>query len=362
MNSSISILLPALSAYDAIGNDVLAEYELLKKSGLDVNIFAEYYEPQFSRLIADKKRILETDALLYHHGVRWDFGESLLKNSSAPIKIMKYHNVTPSEFFSDYSPYLFELVEEGRQQTNRLAQSCTHFLADSVYNCEELLELGIPASKCKVVAPFAQVEELLSLQADLVSLEKRIRANRIHVLFVGRQAPNKGLHHFIRVADAFSRLFGKKACFTWIGGRDTTLVRYYQEIEDYLHEKSLQDIVLFPGKIPASHLKAYYLSSNVFLSVSEHEGFCVPIIEAQALGVPVIALGRTAVTGTIGEGQLVLEDLDYDKFAAAIAVLFNNPYYNNYVSTHGKKNYLEHFSKEVLQENFLKTLEEVLMA
>ncbi|SHJ00895.1 Glycosyltransferase involved in cell wall bisynthesis [Desulfofundulus thermosubterraneus DSM 16057] len=355
-NSSIAILLPSLSSGDAIGNDVLEEYKLLRQRGARVYLYAEYYEPQFAPLMASMDQVKNVEAIIYHHGIEWPAGEKLLNQHMGSYRFLRYHNVTPPQFFAGYSAELEKLVKRGREQTRRLIKLCTHFLADSRYNCEELISEGAPPDKCLVVAPFHQADELLSLQADIRTLESLLADARPIILFVGRQAPNKGLHHFVRVARSLLNLYSAKFRFIWVGGRNPQLAKYYREVENYLAANRLLDLVTFPGKVSQTQLKAFYMAASVFLTLSEHEGFCVPIIEAQAVGVPVVALGRAAVSETTGENQLIFEELDYERFATAVAVLLANPDYRLHLASHGKNNYHRRFAWQVLEAAFLGAL------
>ena len=352
-------MVPGLLAGDAIGNDVLGEYDILRRKGFDVTIYCDRCDHRFRRIVSGPRCIRKAKVVIYHHGIDWPRGEKLLKESPARLKILRYHNVTPSGFFRGYSPELEKLTRLGREQTPRLVRACTHFLADSAYNAKELIGYGAPSDRCRVLPPFNHIEELLSLQADAGLLEPLIKSPAACVLSVGRQAPNKGLHHFLRIAHSFTTLFGKRARFIWVGGRDPNLSRYYSEIDNYVLANRLHDVVFFPGKVSASRLKAYYLASKVFLMLSEHEGFCVPVAEAQAFGVPVVALARAAVPETTGENQLIFEEVDYERFAAAVAVLLANPDYRLHLASQGKDNYQKRFARQVLEAAFLGALEEV---
>lgn len=357
---SIVITLRSLSSGDAIGNDVISEYNLLKSNGLEVFIFAEHYEPQFAQYLCDFDTAKNSEVLIYHHGILWDKGETLLKDHHGKFRIMRYHNITPPDFFRAYNDELTDLVDKGRKQTLRLIKYFSYFIPASFYNAQELLNYKVPKELIEVIAPFNHVDELLSIQADIVTLDKLIGQHRPIVLFVGRKVPNKGLFHFVRVAKKYVDLFGKKVYFIWVGSEDLRLGKYYDMINRYINDNSISDVVLFPGKVSISELKSYYLSANVFLILSEHEGFCVPILEAQSLGVPIIALNRAAVGETLGKNQLLFDEIDYERFAAAIEVLLNNNEYCIELSKYGKENYNGRFKNSLIKEKFLNTITGVL--
>jgi len=357
---TVAVVLPTLVQNDAMGNDVLIEYNLLKKNGYNALLFAENREQVFEKDICNINDLLKADVIIYHHGINWELGETILRNHKGNTRILKYHNVTPVEFMEKYDPHIAAIVEAGRNQTARLIKKCTHFFSDSQYNQTELIELGADISKCKVIAPFHHVEELSKIEADISKLELLIRLNRPVVFFVGRQAPNKGLHHFVRVAKAYTDFFGYNILFAWAGGRDDRFQKYYDEVNTYVSNNRLEDVVSILGKISLQELKSYYTGSKIFLILSEHEGFCVPVIEAQCMGLPIIALRRSAVGETAGDEQLLFDEIEYDRIAVAIEILLKNIDYSLYLSEKGKKNYENRFCKSVMEDKFLSALKEVI--
>ncbi len=357
---TIGIMLPTLSVGDAVGNDCMVEYKLLKERGYRCLLYAENREARFESLMCKPKALAEADIILYHHAIHWPLGEKILKDLRVGQKILRYHNITPAQFFSPYSSDLGISVTLGRQQTGRLVQICDLYLSDSRYNEQELLTEGAPPEKSTVIPPFHQGDALRTIQGDTIVLQKLLAKKTPMVLFVGRQAPNKGLHHFVRVAKAYLEYFGEKAYFVWVGGQEPKFRPYYSEIKRFILKNHLSGMVEFPGKISLEALKSYYLGASAFLVVSEHEGFCVPVIEAQTQGIPIVALNTSAVGETAGPNQLVFEDAEYGRFAAALHTVLNNGEFSRFVIDQGKLNYQTRFSDEVLIPQFLSYLQGVL--
>jgi glycosyltransferase involved in cell wall biosynthesis len=357
---SIVIALPNLAQNDAIGNDVLAEYMLLTDKGFKVQIFAEYYDNKLSAMICGFKDARKADAIIYHHSVNWRKGQKLLAKHSGAIRILRYHNITPGEFFENYSCKMARISYKGRKQTSEIIPLFSRCWPASKYNMDELVQAGADPQKCKVMPPLHYIEELGRLKAD-EGLKDRLKSGKKPVvLFVGRQVPNKGMHHFARVAEEYVKAYGRNALFVWTGGKDARLHGYHAEIEGFISKNHLNDVVLLPGKVSAQELRAWYDGSSAFLCMSEHEGFCVPVIEAQALGVPVVALDRAAVGETVGENGLVFAEPEYERFAATLHEILNNVSYADYLIAQGKMNFENRFSKNILEEEFEKEIEYIM--
>lgn len=357
---TVALMMPTLTSGDAVGNDLIEEYKLLKREGIPVKLFSQNVEKQFRDIICTPDELKDADVIIYHHAIHWPMGEELLGQLKAGTRILRYHNITPPEFFAPYSKELGQSVTEGRLQTGRLVDMCTHFLSDSFYNQQELILEGADEKRCAVVAPFHQGEGLLSVDGDIGLLQNELSKMRPTVLFVGRQAPNKGMHHFVHIAHAYRDFFGSSAAFVWVGGGEPKFSPYYAVINNYIRRNRLGEMVHFTGKVPLSHLKSYYMLAKAFLVVSEHEGFCVPVIEAQAQGVPIVALNKAAVGETAGANQIVFDGLDYDRYATAIKVILDNQKHSADLVEQGRRNYLERFSHKVLEDEFMNYLLGVL--
>jgi glycosyltransferase involved in cell wall biosynthesis len=140
-----------------------------------------------------------------------------------------------------------------------------------------------------------------------------------------------------------------------VGGIDRGLSSYLDELNRLIKLNRLNEIVNIMGSVSFDELHTYYNSSHLFLLMSCHEGFCLPVLEAQFHSMPVIALSTSAVSETIGKNQVLFDKPDYQKFAAAIHVLYNNADFRDYVVNEGKKN-IKRFSNKTIEEKFLKAV------
>jgi glycosyltransferase involved in cell wall biosynthesis len=228
------------------------------------------------------------------------------------VRILQYHNITPAGFFAPYDPQLFRLAALGRQELASLAGQVDLALGDSEFNRLELEELGFVRTG---VFPIAVDTERITRGPRLPALENILSDGLINILFVGRIVPNKRIEDHIRLAEQYKRYIDSYYRFIFVGRYDG-LPRYYNAIRAMiLQYRMLPDRFLFPGAVTDGELAAYYRWADVYVSLSEHEGFCVPLVEAMAADVPVLAYAAGAVPETLGGAGLVFAPRDLE-FAA----------------------------------------------
>jgi len=329
---------------DAIGNDVIAQLSVLKKAGYEVRLYATQFDGRLKRSVISRRELGKfisnrENVVLYHHGIHWEEGEALLREARCR-RFMKYHNITPPEFFENYSPRYVQATRLGREQTRKFVESgwFEYYLADSGFTGRDLAGYGAPEETISVVPPFHRIDEFSGQECN-VSLTRELLDGRINVLFVGRMVPNKGHRHIIEVMRRYVGMYGREIRVCVIGSVDSALDSYFRELEMTVDLHNLSDIIEFRGMVGFKDLYSYYLNSHVFLLMSEHEGFCVPILEAQYTSVPVVALDRGAVRETLGKEQIVIEEVDYDLFAAAVHTVARESDVRAYVSMQGRRNF-----------------------
>ncbi len=169
-------------------------------------------------------------------------------------------------------------------------------------------------------------------------------------MFVGRIVPNKGHKHLLRTVYYYKKYFDNNILLYIIGKWDNGLRKYNNEIYDLIDKLNLNDNVNIIDDCNFRDLHTYYSYCKVFLLMSEHEGFCVPIIEAQYHQLPVIALNKCAVGETLGNGQIMFDELDYLKFATAINVVLNNDNYKYFIVGNGIENLQKYNTESVIQK------------
>ena len=307
-------VVPVMNRGDAVSNDVLALREILG-GGVWTKECADPLLKSAVRCADAPPQLTEEDLAVFHMGMGSAMAEEFLVLPCR--KAFVYHNITPAEYFAPWNSAIAEGCELGRRQTERLVSECGLCVADSAYNAAELEAMGAENAKVlPILIPFSDY----AAEPDSVLLRK-YRDGRTNVLFVGRVVPNKKFEDVIRAFALYQRVFDPTARLILAGGTET--VPAYAETLRLWVKKLGAENVEFTGKIPFAALLALYRTASVFLCLSEHEGFCVPLLEAMYFDVPVVARRCAAVGETLGESGLQLATAEPEEAAAAIRALMS---------------------------------------
>ena len=224
-------------------------------------------------------------------------------------KVLQYHNITPASFFAAYDPGLFRLAALGRRELATLAGRVDLALGDSEFNRQELAALGFAPTG---VMPIAVNTARLTGAPPRPALERILADGLINILFVGRIVPNKRIEDHIRLAEVYKRYVDSYYRFIFVGRYDG-LPRYYAQVRALIAQyEMLPDRFWFTGPVPDEDLAAFYRWSDAYVSLSEHEGFCVPLVEAMAADVPIVACAAGAVPETLGGAGLLFSPKDLE--------------------------------------------------
>lgn len=359
----IHILVPTFQPHDAVGNDVAGMYFALRSAGYDAIVFAEHIHHAFSSITrkADKGNDdywRDSNAILiYHHAILWDLGEQILASTRNRI-VIKYHNVTPPEFFASYAQHYYWACVRGKEATARLSQIPGVLVwGDSQYNADEFISLGVPPERCRVVAPIHKIEELGRLRFDNVVLGA-YRAS-VNLLFVGGMRPNKGHAKALEVLAALREETMLPVRLFFVGSFDPNLARYTEDLAEYTRHLNLIDDVVFAQSVSPSQLRSYYMTASVFLCVSEHEGFCVPLVEAMAFRVPIVGWATTAVGETAGGCGMMYDTFDPAAMAAGVAECMENQEIARTLAKRGRQRYEDVFHVSAIERKLLNLVSEV---
>jgi glycosyltransferase involved in cell wall biosynthesis len=276
-----------------------------------------------------------------------------LAEQPVPLAV-DYHNITPAEYFDRWQPAAAQVAREARAEMRRLASSTAYGLADSTYNALELADEGYPdTAVVPILLDFAEYDAAPD-SATLTRLRRRAEGGGAQWLFVGRVAANKCQHDVVAAFAAYRQLFDPKARLSIVGGR--TLLLYARALERMAHELGVADAVDFTDNLKFPQLLAQYRAADVFVSLSEHEGFCVPLVEAMHFGVPTVAFASAAVPETVGDATLLLADKDPLTVAVAVQRVLSDDMVRKALIEAGHRR-VEHFSLVNNQRRLLEALE-----
>jgi glycosyltransferase involved in cell wall biosynthesis len=301
---------PAAHRGDAIGDSARHVRDLLRQLGHRSELYALSIDDDLSNDVRpfDDPEAKRGDLTIFHYALPSPMTDAFASLSGG--RILQYHNVTPAAFFAPYDPHLFRLAALGRGELATLVGRVDLALGDSEYNRKELESLGFRPTG---VFPIAVDTKRVTQHVSRPALEALLDDELVNFLFVGRIAPNKKIEDHIRLAEHYKRYVDAYYRFIFVGRFDV-VPRYYAMIRALMAEyRLLNDRFIFTGPVPDEELAVYYRHAAVYTSLSEHEGFCVPLVEAMAADVPVLAYAAAAVPDTLGGAgvQFAPKDLEF---------------------------------------------------
>ncbi len=336
---------PAAHKGDAIGDSARRVRDMLRAAGHSSDLYALTMDDALRREVRsfDDPDARRGDITIFHFALPSPMTHAFATLDGA--RVLQYHNITPAAFFAPYDAGLFRLASIGRQELRSLVGHVDLALGDSEFNRQELEEFGFAPTG---VMPIAVNTERITSAPRRPALEKILADGLINILFVGRIVPNKRIEDHIRLAEAYKRYIDSYYRFIFVGRYDG-LPRYYAQVQALISEfKMLPDRFWFTGPVPDEDLAAFYRWADVYVSLSEHEGFCVPLVEAMAADVPVLAYAAGAVPETLGGAGLLFEPKDLELAAEMLGVLvYDRPVRDRVID--GQRRRLADFSQDRIE-------------
>jgi L-malate glycosyltransferase len=306
MKPQVHQVLATLGYGDAIGHEVLGINRVLREAGYESEIFVDTVDARLEHLTHDYRDLVSfssPDNILIHH---FSIGSRASRIAFAlPDRmVLVYHNITPPEYFLNVHPLLVRQCYRGRRELAAYADRCDLALGDSEFNRQELEAMGFPRTAVLPVVPgFSHLD---------VPPDRRITGEfddeLTNLIFVGRISPNKRIDNVIRFFNAYQRLFNPRSRLLLVGSY-SGFDRYHGMLTDLVARLGATD-VRFVGHVTNAELAACYEVADIFLCASEHEGFCVPLVEAFREGIPVIAYAATAVPATMDGAGVLFDSRD----------------------------------------------------
>lgn len=297
-------LLDTFAYGDAIGNSAVAIQALARSWDWEADIVARSLDPRVRHLglLADSYpfRPARDGVLLFHHSIGTPLVARLKRLPGK--KLMVYHNVTPASFFSGINPAYERLAAQGRSQLKTLKALVEGTISDSSFNMAELEALGYRNNR--VIPILLDVGRRDDTKPDPDTL-RRFGDGRTNWVFVGRLAANKCQHdvvrafaHYFHAINPLSRLI--------LVGHGAGMDVYVRRLQGLAMELGVARAVVFTGHVTDEQLVAYYRSAHLFVCMSEHEGFCVPLAEAMHFGVPILAYAAGSIPETLGGSGILI--------------------------------------------------------
>jgi len=345
--------LPAAHRGDAVGDNARALRGLIRARGHESEIYAltidEGLETDIQPWRDGASR--QGDITLLHFAVPSPLTDAL--GTLPGTRILVYHNVTPARFFAPFDEGICRLAALGRRELATLADRVDLAIGVSEFNRRELDELGFPRTD---VLPLVVDTTRLTSAAPVPSLERLLQDGLVNILFVGRLAPNKKIEDHIRLAEQFKRYVDIYYRFIFVGNYDA-VPRYFAAVRALIAEyQMLPERFWFTGPVPDAELAAYYRHAHAYVSLSEHEGFCVPLVEAMAMDVPVLAYAEAAVPETLGGAGVSFAPKDLEYAAELLgALIYDEPLRASVLA--GQRRRAEAFGRERVEPKLRELLQ-----
>ncbi len=346
--TQIHQLVHTLSYGDAISSEVLTVQRILKEKGFDSEIFAINTHTRYKGLTKNYKLLDEnTNAkVILHYSIGSDLNKVYLNLKNAE-KFLIYHNITPKKFFDGINFRVAQNIEDGLKELPFLCKNSDMVISDSPFNAMDLFSMGI---KSKVL-PLPFDDRKWDIQENEGIRYILRKGNPINILHVGRLAKNKCVEDIIK---SFFYLHSKieKNSKLYLVGIDTDTEIYSFMLKDLISQLNLEDSIYFCGSVADTELKAFYKNSSTYICLSEHEGFCVPILEAMNFSLPVVSFDATALKDTVGDGGILINEKDHVKIAELLYKVSTDKKIKNEMIVAGKKR-VEEFSIKNFSKKFL---------
>jgi glycosyltransferase involved in cell wall biosynthesis len=344
---------PMLAYGGAISNQILTLQQLLQGMGHQSEMFCEdsplLFGGQAHQIAEYASFSSPTNVLLLHFSMVYSAEVISWLEQVPDRKVVVYHNITPHTYFAGISGPHYEAAQAGRKQLDRLRELAEAGWGASEFNCQELAERGW--AKLGVI-PIVFDPKRYAVRPDRRVLKSL--GDKLNVLFVGRLVPNKRFEDLI-LTFYYLKEFVRPDARLYLVGSTQKMDLYLEFLQTLITRLDLPDIV-FTGHVSNSQLSAYYQSASVYLCMSEHEGFGVPLLESMHFGVPIVAYKAAAIPETLGNSGVRITVKDHAAVAELIGLLVEDEDLRGKITARQRER-LRDFLPEKVEERLRRLLE-----
>jgi glycosyltransferase involved in cell wall biosynthesis len=315
----VHLFVPVLHRHDAVGEHTRVLRDRLRAAGIPSRIYIERPDPRTSDETSHFRdydsEARDGDVLVYEVATASKMADWLVGRPE-PL-VLNYHSITPPDFFRPWNNDITRGQVEAEAQLQFLAPRAALGVAVSRFDADELIRAGCQHTEVVPVANVA-VPPTEADAAALVRLRRRPGSGP-QWLSVGRLAPNKSHERAIVALLAARSSSQPEARLTVVGA--PTERHYAAAVVRFTAELGLGSAVDIVSGLSDTELAAHYRAADVFVMLSEHEGFGVPLIEAMSQGLPIVAYRAGAVAETVGDAAVLIDDTSPHQVARAVEEL-----------------------------------------
>ena len=311
---------PSIVYGDAVSNDIFAMHEVIESLNYRSEIYAYAIGKKLSATVKEIVNYVpkKTDVIIYHMSIGSEISQ-MVKELDVAKKIMVYHNITEARFLKNISAEIYSRCKEGREQLKELSQCMDASLSVSDYNGDELKRLGY--KNVRTLPIILKMEDFKTTKPSAEIINK-YNDGYANIVFVGRVAPNKKFEDVIKSFYLYNKYINAKSRLFLVGNPEG--MSNYKNSLDYLIDELGVPNVIQTGKVPFPDILAYYRAAHLFLCMSEHEGFCVPLIESMLFDVPILAYESCAIPYTLGNSGVMVKEKDYTLIAETMNAILTD--------------------------------------
>ncbi len=338
---------------DAITRDALAIRDALRRAGFESEIFCNviHRADDMRREGRDPRdhRGGPDDLMIYHFSIASPLTDWFLGLRCR--RLVRYHNITPAEHWVGVDDRVALQLRQGRMTLPRLAEVSELAICVSEFNAADLRSAGFERT---AVVPIGVDVKQFDRPADAAVLGALRADPRPKILFVGRVVPNKCQEDLVKVMAIHHRVGRREALLNIVGSWGGA-PRYHGHLEALVNHLELHDCVRFAGLVSAAALTAHFQAADLFVCLSEHEGFCVPLIEAMHHGIPIIAHASSAVPDTLGDAGILVRDKHLPAIAELIEQVLGDEDLRRGLRERGAAR-VRAFQPEVVERQFMEVI------
>lgn len=351
-------ILPRFEMGDAISYHSLYIRDTLDEANYTNSIYASSVEENSKHICSELEHFDEfidnrDDVLIFHFSVYDESYKKLLESKNK--KILVYHNVTPPEMIEKYNKEVAEICRKGKALLPEL-KLVDLAVADSEFNRQDLLNCGFEEHRTRVL-PIKPMLNRFDAFKDDKAMAKRLCDGRLNMLYVGRVYPNKGIFDLVRIFACLNRYVNARTRMLVAG---SCLKDYLADVISLVREYGIEKEFFILDKVTDQELGTLFRYSHMYISMSDHEGFCVPIVEAMSFDLPVLAYDAGAVADTMGGAGVLVKEKNPEDIAVLADMILTESGIRDQILARQKKR-IDFFTGKSIDEelkSFVKNVSE----